>query len=254
MIGVCGKVLSGVVVTAEHMEAVTVDSYVSSDGKVRWSDELHSAVDVLVFVPLEEWTLKEAGVLLSWFEHGDGVVGQVERDDESSVHVFGYLCVESGGVSEDLPVVVHVLEEVNLGLLGNQVIDVAERVHFVTKSIVRGDLHLHWVGWLWLLDVADGELSVEFLVEVLLRESVHTSDFEHSAVGNQWSVVSDFITGQVSVSDEVLTWLFHIEGLWKLLSSKVHREGVSSVVGKVHFSDLDGVVSQEVVPEELESL
>lgn len=51
-----------------------------------------------------------------------------------------------------------------------------------------------------------------------------------------------------------MTWLVHIEGLWELLPSEVDGEGVSSVVREVDLSDLDGIVSQEVVEDILESL
>lgn len=94
-------------------------------------------------------------------------------------------------------------------------------------------------------------MSVELILEVIGSELINTSDLENSSVGDQIFVSMDFITGKVSVSDKVLSWLVNIKGFWKLLSSEVHREGVSSIIGKVDFSNLNGIVSKEIVPDEL---
>ena len=106
------------------MEVVTIDLDVTADWEVSWGDEIVVLVDVLILSSLKEWTLDDTGVLLSWFEDGDGVVSQVEGDDESSVNVLWDFGVESGGISQYLLVVVYVLEEVDLGLLRDEVIHV----------------------------------------------------------------------------------------------------------------------------------
>jgi hypothetical protein len=116
---------------------------------------------------------------------------------------------------------------------------------------MRGHLHFHGTARSWLFDVAYWEVSVELLLEVVLSEFINSSDSENSAISNQVSLEVNLVASQISVSDKVLAWLVHLEGFWQLLSSQVHRERVSAVVGKVHFSDLNGIVSQEVVPNEL---
>lgn len=51
-----------------------------------------------------------------------------------------------------------------------------------------------------------------------------------------------------------MTWLIYIEALWELLSSEIHRERVSSIIWEVNLIDLDGIVSEEVVPHKLKVL
>jgi hypothetical protein len=88
--------------------------------------------------------------------------------------------------------------------------------------------------------------------EVVLRELVHSLNSENSAVGYEVSFEFDFIASQIPVTNELLTWLIHIESLWQFLSSEIDREGVSAVIWEMNLSDLDGIISQEVVPDELE--
>ena len=75
-----------------------------------------------------------------------------------------------------------------------------------------------------------------------MSELVNTEDGENTSVGNQVLIWVDLITGQVSVSNELLTWLVDAKGLWELLSSEVHSERVSSVVGVVDFSNFNGII------------
>ena len=56
----------------------------------------------------------------------------------------------------------------------------------------------------------------------------------------------------VAITDELLARLIHVKRLWQSLSSQIHGERVPTVVGEVHFPDLDCVVRQEVMPLELE--
>lgn len=78
---------------------------------------------------------------MSWLKDGDGIVSKIERNDKSSVDILWHFSIESGGISEDFLIVVHILEEVNLWLLWNEVVYISKRVYLVTKSIVRGNLH-----------------------------------------------------------------------------------------------------------------
>ena len=89
---------------------------------------------------------------------------------------------------------------------------------------------------------------------VVLGELVNTGDVENLTVCVDWLSPVNFITSQISISNKGVTWLVYIEGLWELLPSEVDGEGVSSVVREVDLSDLDGIVSQEVVEDILESL
>ena len=93
------KIFSGVLIRVEDVEVITIDLDVTADWDVSWGDEIVVLVDVLILSSLKEGTLDDTGVLLSWLEDRDGVVSQVEGDDESSVNVLWDLGVESGGIS-----------------------------------------------------------------------------------------------------------------------------------------------------------
>lgn len=102
------------------MKVIPVDLDVTSDGNVSGSDELVVLVDILVLSPLQELAFHDARVLLGWLEDLDGIVTEEEADDEASVNIFRGAGVESGCESENLLVVVDVLEEVSLGLVWQQ--------------------------------------------------------------------------------------------------------------------------------------
>lgn len=151
------KILGSEVIAVEDMIVVPIDLDVSANWQVSWSDEFISVIDVLVLGSLQEWSFNNTRVLLSWLENGNGIVGQIERNDESSVNILWDSCVESGSVSEHLLIVVNVLEEVNLWLLGDQVVDVTKGVKFVTKAVVGWDLDLNWASWSWESNVTEWE-------------------------------------------------------------------------------------------------
>lgn len=148
-----GKIFGGVLIAVEHVEVVAIDLDVTADWEISWSNEFVVFVDVLILSSFEEWTFDDTGVLLSWFEDGDGVVGQVEGDNESSVNVLWDFGVESGGVSQYLLVVVDVLEEINLWFLWNQVVHVTKGVDLITEAVMSWHLDNNCVSWFWLLDV-----------------------------------------------------------------------------------------------------
>lgn len=252
LIGVSGEIFGGVVIRSKDVEVVAIDLDVSTDWELGWSDELHTLVDVLILLSGKEWSLDDTRILLSWLEDRDGVISQVEGDDESSIHVFWHLSVESGSESQDLLIVVDVLEEINLGLLWNKIIHIAEGIDFVSETVVWWDLHNDGISGLHWLNVAHWEVSVVSGKEVVLGELVYSLDLEASTIGYQVSLAVDLVASQISVSNELLTWLIDVEHLRQLLSSKVHGEGISSVIWEVDLSDLHGIVSKEVVPHELE--
>lgn len=247
-----GEVFGGVVVRSKDVEVVAIDLDISSDWELGWSDELHTLVDVLILLSGKERSLDDTRILLSWLEDRDGVISQVEGDDESSIHVFWHLSVESGSESQDLLIVVDVLEEINLGLLWNKIIHIAKGIDFVSETVVWWDLHNDGISGLHWLNVAHWEVSVVSSKEVVLGELVYSLDLEASTIGYQVSLAVDLVASQISVSNELLTWLIDVEHLRQLLSSKVHGEGISSVIWEVDLSDLHGIVSKEVVPHELE--
>ena len=95
-------------------------------------------------------------------------------------------------------------------------------------------------------------MSIVMLEVVVLREFVDTSDLHNSSVCDQWLAEFNLVASQVAITDELLARLIHVERLWQSLSSQIYGERVSTIIGEVHLSDLDSVVSQEVVPFELE--
>jgi hypothetical protein len=85
-----------------------------------------------------------------------------------------------------------------------------------------------------------------------LCEFVNPAYLENPSVGNQIILELNFIASQVSISDKLLSWLVDLEVGRKLLPSQVDRERVSAIVRVMNFPDFHGIISQEVMPNELE--
>ena len=206
------------------MEIVAIDLDVSSDWELSWGNELHELVDVLVLLSGKEWSFDDTRILLSWLKDRDGVVSQVERNDEPSVNIFWDFGVESSGESQNLLIVINVLEEINLWLLWDEIIDITEGVNFVSETVVWWNLDNDGISWLNWHDVTQCEVLSVSLEEVVLGEFVDTLDLEASAISNQVSLEINLVACQISVTNELLSWLIHIESLWQLLSSKINGE------------------------------
>ena len=226
---------------------MSIDLHVSTNWHVCWSDELTALVHVLVLSALKEFTWDDARVLLSWLIDGDAIVSQVERDDEASVDVLWYSSVESGGEPQDVLVVVNSLEEIDLWLLWYKSVHLTESVNFISESVVWRWLDLSLLWDLWHLNVSEWEI-VSILYSVpSLSVLINTLNNVDLAIGVNVADWGNLVSGQVVVSNEALAWLVHIETVWQLLSSQEEREGITSIVGMVHFTDLDGIISQVVV-------
>lgn len=236
------------------MEVVAIDLDVSANWEFSWSNELHALVDVLILLSGKEWSFDDTRILLSWLKNRDGVVSQVEGNDEPSVNILWDFGVESGSESQNLLIVIDVLEEINLWLLWDKIIDITEGVDFVSETVVWWNLDNDGISWLNWHDVTHWEVLSISLKEVILGEFVDTLDLETSSISNQVSFAIDLIASQIMITNELLSWLIHIESLWQLLSSKINGEGISSVIWEMAFSDLNGIVSQEIVPHELKVL
>ena len=206
------------------MEVVAIDLDVSSDWELSWGNELHELVDVLVLLSGKEWSFDDTRILLSWLKDRDGVVSQVERNDEPSVNIFWDFGVESGGESQNLLIVIDVLEEINLWLLWDEIIDITEGVNFISETVVWWNLDNDGISWLNWHDVTQCEVLSISLEEIVLGEFVDTLNLEASAISNQVSLEINLVACQISVTNELLSWLIHIESLWQLLSSKINGE------------------------------
>jgi len=94
-------------------------------------------------------------------------------------------------------------------------------------------------------------MSAISLQEVILREKVNTLDSENSSVSNEISIILNFITGEISVTNELLPGLINSKSLWQFLSSEVYWKTVSSVIREVNLSDLNCIICKEIMPDEL---
>ena len=241
------EVLGRVFVGGENVERVTINLHVSSDSHVSWRDKGIALVDVLVLALVEELALDNATVLLRWLVDANVVVSQVEGDDKPTVNIFWDSRVELGGESEDLFVVVHGLEEVNLGSLWDQLVHLSKGVHLITKAIVGRRHRLHWLRWLRKLHRTEREVvTIPLLIE-LLSEGIDSVDHVDAPVSVDVRGGCDFIAGQIVVTNEVLTWLVYIEAIWQLLAAKQNRKGVTTVVRVVALTNFESVISQVVV-------
>ena len=241
------QVVGGVVVGGKNVEGVAINFHVASDGHVCGSDERHALVNILVLSLVQELAFDDTTVLLSRLIDANVVISQVERDDKSAVDILGHTSIELGGEAQDFLVVVHGLEEVNLGLLWDQLVHLTKSVLFVTETVVGWRHRLHWLGRLLELHLAKREIVSVVLSVELLREGIHTVDDIDAAIGVDVRCWGDLVAGEVVIADEVLAWLVNIETVWELLSSKQHGKGVSTVVGVMALANLKRVVCQVVV-------
>lgn len=236
------------------MEAVTIDLDVASNRDFRRSDEFHVLVNILVLLSLKELSFDNTGVLLGWLEDRDGVVREIESNNESSIDIFWCSCVESSSETEDLFVVIHVLEEVTFWLIWEELENITQGVNFISETVVGWDLDGLRISGFRVFNLSDFEvLSILGFVEVMseLINSVN-SKLPSKSINNSTSF--DFIASQVIVANEVLTWLVHCELHRKFLSLQKQGKGIPTVVGVMHFSDFNSVISKVVVNDEGHSI
>jgi len=107
------------------VEVVAIDLHISAKWHVGGGKPFATLVEVLILSSLQELSGDDTGVLLLGLVDGDGVISEVERDDETTVKVFRNARVETGSEPQDVLVVVEVLEEVRLRSVRNQFVDVA---------------------------------------------------------------------------------------------------------------------------------
>lgn len=251
-VGMTSEVFTRVLIASKDIEVISIDLDVSANAQITRSNELHVVIDVLILLSAEEGTLNDTGVLLGGLEDRDSVISKVERDDEPPVNIFGNLGVEASSVSQDLLIVVDVLEEINLGLLRHKVIHITKRVDLVTKAVMRRNLHNDGASVRGLLDISERELASVLAEVVILSGLVDTANSENSAISCKGLTEANLVAREVSITDESLTRLVDVKRFGKFLSSEVDGEGISSIVREMHLSDLNSVISQEVVPDELQ--
>ena len=251
-VGMTSEVFTRVLIASKDIEVISIDLDVSANAQITRSNELHVVIDVLILLSAEEGTLNDTGVLLGGLEDRDSVISKVERDDEPPVNIFGNLGVEASSVSQDLLIVVDVLEEINLGLLRHKVIHITKRVDLVTKAVMRRNLHNDGASVRGLLDISERELASVLAEVVILSGLVDTANSENSAISCKGLTEANLVAREVSITDESLTRLVDVKRFGKFLSSEVDGEGISSIVREMHLSDFNSVISQEVVPDELQ--
>lgn len=215
------KVVLSVVIAVIDVEVVSIYLDVVAQTEVSWGDKIAIFVHILVLISVEELSFDDARVLLGWLENGNGVVRQVEGNDELSALVFWYLSVEFGCKPEDLLVVVNVLEEVCFWLVGDQLVDVAKGIVFISEAVVGWDLLFNVGPWFWLFNLGQFEVvTIGFLVK-LLGCCVHTSNLVTCSVGCDVHSWLDFVASQVVITYKVLSWLVDAVVFWQLLSSQM---------------------------------
>lgn len=241
------EVFGSVIVAAQDVEGVPIDLDVAANGHVAWSDWLVVVVNVLVLVSVQELALDDSRVLLGGLVDRDAVVGQVEGDDEAAVNVFRHFRVEAGCESEDLLVIVDRLEEVALGLVWDELVDVAESVFLVSDTVVGWNQGGDWLGWGWEGDLSNREIVAVFLSVEFLGGLVDAFDFKDAAESIDVALWGDLVAGEVVVADEGLSWLVDIEAVWELLSAEEQGKRIAAIVRVVNLTDLDSVVGKVVV-------
>lgn len=225
------------------MEAVPIDLDVTTEGHVGGCDEAAIVpVSVLVLAPLQEFALHYPRVLLCGLIYGDGVVGEKEGHDESAVHILWHLCVEPCYVSQHSLVIVDVLEEVSLGLLGEEAEDVAEGVDLISEAVVGRDLSRGGVARLRVLDLTQWEVTSQLRLKEVLGELVDTLNVEVSTEGLNGGAWVDLIVCQVIIAHEYETRLSDCERVGDLPALEKLGKVVTAIIRGVHFSNLYGII------------
>lgn len=233
------------------MEAVTVDLDVATEGHVGGCDKAAIVpVRVLVLASLQELAFHYPGVLLCGLIYGDGVVGEKEGHDESAVDILWHLGVEPCNVPQHGLVIVDVLEEVSLGLLGEEAEDVTEGVNLVSEAVVGRDLSRCGVTGLRVLDLTQREVTSELSLKEVLGELVDTLNVEVSTESVNGGAWVNLIERQVIIAHENETRLSNCERVGDLPALKKLSEVVTAIIGGVHFSNFYGIIRQVVVHDE----
>ena len=245
------QVFLSVVIARQHVEVVAVDLHVSTKGHVSGGQPLTSFVEVFVLPLLKELAGDDTGVLLLGLVDGDGVVSQVERDDETTVDIFGNARVETGSESQDVLIVVEVLEEIGLRSVGHKLVDVTEGVLLSShQAVVRGHLWGLGLSWAGRVLFTQFKMTLVLLVVVLLSVLVHSINLHDVAEGVDAASGVDLVTGKVVISDEGLAGLLNLAGVGKLLSAEEAGERIETIILVVSLTDLNGIVSQVIVDDE----
>jgi hypothetical protein len=247
---VTGEVVAGVFIAGEQVVAEAVNLDVSADGHIGGRNKLIVLVHVLVLRATQEGSLDYARVLLRGLIDRNRVVRQEVAQQEAAVDILGHARVEPSRIAEHLLVVVHSLEEVTLGLLGDQVVDVAEGVLLLAETIVGRNLLLDWGAGRRHLDGTQLEELAILAGVVLLGVLVNAGDVEGASEGKNAAIGLNLVAGQVVVSNEGEAGLLHLVAEGHALPPEQEGEAVTSIVGVVHLANLDGVVGEEVVHDE----
>lgn len=157
------EVLGGVFVTREDVEVVAVDLYVAADAQICRGDEFLIFVHIFVLSALEELALHNAAVLLGRLEDGNGVVSQKERYYKSTVEVFRHSSIKFSSEPKYLLVVIHILKEVSLWLVRQQLIHIPKRINLISKPIVRGYNNLLGLSRLRVLNLPNLKVLAKLL-------------------------------------------------------------------------------------------
>lgn len=162
-------------------------------------------------------------------------------DDEPPVNIFLDMGVQLGRESEEC-LVVHPLEEVFLGSLGIQSVDILDGVFFGTEPVMGRNEPLFVLFGFWMFNRSEWEVSVVGLLIVGLSELITTIDVESSAIDGQLATIDEIFSFH-KVFSIGLAWLVQSELSWELGTVQVHSENVfGTIIGVVNFSNIDGVV------------
>lgn len=191
------------------------------------------------------------------FIYKDGVIIQVEGDNELSVDILWLSGVQLSLELQHV-LVVHPLEVILLGWLGDQSVDISKGILLITEAIVGWDLTISRVSVGVLVDGSNGEIDAVLLEVEVVGELVASGNEELSSVEfNSLSVLIftkilslylDFVWLVVN-GLEGLAGLVYGQFFGELLSLNKKGEGISAGVGSFNFSDFHGVISEVVVDD-----
>jgi len=215
--------------------------------KVSWLEVSIIIQGILIFALFKELSSINSWISLIWFINHDGIIIQVECDDEFSLSIFRSGIFE---FSNELQVilVVHPLIVILIGGLTQKPIAMAEGIFFTAKSIVGRRNIFNFRLWLWQFNLSKWEFVIILLLVVILSKFITSHNKESSAKDIKISSISNIIRADKIVLNRQ-SRLVKSESLWQSSSLHHQSKAIFTRVSIVDFSDFNSIISKIVMQD-----
>lgn len=143
--------LSSKLIALSDMEWIAIDDCIFTYNQISRSEEGSSGF-ILVLLDFQELSFWKSTVLLTLFINTQSVIVEEEYNDESSLHIFWLVSIQSSFESQ-LNLIIHPLEIILLRRLRHQSIHISQWVFFISESIIRRNYDIYYI-WFIILDLS----------------------------------------------------------------------------------------------------